>query len=610
MCGIAGISSVNQFPSSVLLADMAETLAHRGPDDSGIHIIDQVGMVHTRLSIIDLAGGHQPLLACDDDLVLVANGEIYNHVELRETLEAKGYQFSTYSDCETILHAYREFGDSFLEHLYGMFAFALYDKRKQRLILARDRLGMKPLFIGYHEQGVVFASEIKALLPFYPQRPEINPFALVQFLQNQNSTGRETIFSGIERVLPGEVIEIVQGKVCQRRRYWSALDVTPRSLSMEEATSEFNDLMATVMTQHMRSDVPFGLFLSGGVDSTTLLGLLSHYKGEPIRTYSLGFPGSKVGDELSIAETLAKAYRSEHTVLTPDSNAMLHRLVHTVWAADDLMRDFANLPTSLLAEEAGQSLKVVFSGEGGDEAFAGYGRYRTRHVERWLKNLIVSGTGGFRTGANFKRGLGKVVFGTELLKGQDSWRLPIIEAWRSAPAQWSDLQRMQYIDITAALPDNLLVKADRMLMAWSLEGRVPFVDHRVIEFGLSLPDELKVKDKQGKYFLKQWAAQFLPVDHLWEKKRGFKVPVGEWLQGDYLAKIERALIQSTAVNQWFKLDGVKALIAQQHKQANVAKNIIAIMQFAIWHKLFIEGNGQRPPALIDPVNFLESKRHV
>ena len=607
MCGIAGVALTLAAPKDELLSCMAQALTHRGPDEQGAHVVDNVGLVHTRLSIIDLAGGHQPLFADDGNLVLVANGEIYNHIELRATLEACGHRFATHSDCETILHAYREYGDEFLNHLCGMFAFALYDRAQQRLLLVRDRLGMKPLFVAYHEQGVMFASEMKALLPAYDQKPEINPFALIQFLQNQNSTGRETMLSGIERVLPGEVVEIEQGKICKRWRYWSALNVAPRSLTLEDATEEFNQLMETVMPQHMRSDVPFGLFLSGGVDSTTLLGLLSHYKDEPINTYSVGFPGSKVGDELSTAEQLAKHFGSKHTVLTPDSQAMLHRLVHTVWAADDLMRDFANLPTSLLAEEAGKSLKVVFSGEGGDEAFAGYGRYRTRYAERWLKNVFVGGSGGFRTGGNFKPAMASAAFGDRLNAMQSGWRSPIIDAWRSCPAEWSDLQCMQHVDITTALPDNLLVKADRMLMAWSLEGRMPFVDHRVIEFGLSLPDELKLKDKQGKFFLKHWATQFLPTNHLWAKKRGFKVPVGEWLSGEYLMKIEKALLQSEVLASWFKLDGIQALVARQQRKGDVAKNIMAILQFAIWHKLFIEGNGQRPPALIDPVIFLETK---
>ena len=203
--------------------------------------------------------------------------------------------------------------------------------------------------------------------------------------------------------------------------------------------------------------------------------------------------------------------------------------------------------------------------------------------------------------------MASAVFGDTLNAVQRGWRSPIIDAWRSCPSEWSDLQCMQYVDIIAALPDNLLVKADRMLMAWSLEGRMPFVDHRVIECGLSVPDELKLKDKQGKYFLKQWTAQFLPTDHLWTKKRGFKVPVGEWLSGDYLAKIEKALLCSEALGDWFNRDGIQTLVARQQRKGDIAKNIMAILQFAIWHKLFIEGNGQRPPALIDPVIFLETR---
>ncbi len=610
MCGIAGIASVAASPDVAVLTRMGAALSHRGPDNQGIHVIDNVGLVHTRLSIIDLEGGQQPIFACEGNLALVANGEIYNHIELRASLEAQGYQFSTHSDCETILHAYRAYGDNFLDHLTGMFAFALYDKARERLILARDRLGMKPLFLAHHEHGVVFASEIKGLLAYFQKGLPLDAYALLAYFQNQNSTGRATVFSGVERVLPGEVIEIEAGKVCVRRRYWSALKVKPQVQTLDEATQAFDALMETVITQHMRSDVPFGLFLSGGVDSTALLGLLHRYKEEPIRTFSVGFPGSSVGDELSTAEKLAQHFNSEHTVLTPDAASMLQRLVHSVWAADDLMRDFANLPTSLLAEEAGKSLKVVFSGEGGDEAFAGYGRYHAPYVERWIKNLRTGGSGGFRTRGNFSRSLAKTVFGDKLSRIQSSWRSSIIDAWSDAPAEWSDMQCMQYVDIVTALPDNLLVKADRMLMAWSVEGRTPFVDHRVIEFGLALPDALKYRDKQGKYFLKHWASRFLPPEHLWSKKRGFKVPVAEWLRGDYLARLGNVLLHSQAVMDWFDPAGIQALILRQHKRGDVAKNIMAILQFAIWHRLFVEGKAKRPPPLIDPITFLEMKADV
>lgn len=585
---------------------MVHALQHRGPDHCGVHLLDQVGLGHSRLSIIDLSGGDQPFVSEQQELVLIANGEIYNHVELRASLEAKGHQFSSHSDCETILHAYAEYGDECLSHLYGMFAFALYDKAKQRLLLARDRLGMKPLFVSQQDQGVAFASEIKALLPVLKQSPQVNAFGLLQYLQNQNSSARETIFDGVERILPGEAVVVEQGRISKRWSYWSALEVKTEPKSFEQASAEFDRLMETVMTQHMRSDVPFGLFLSGGVDSTTLLGLLSRYKDEPIRTFSLGFPKSSVGDELEIAETIAKHFGSQHSVLRPSGEAMLQRLPYTVWAADELMRDFANLPTSMLAEKAGKELKVVFSGEGGDEAFAGYGRYRTGKLERWLKNLLNSGSGGFRTGANFRGSLPGQVFGDKLLATERSWREPIVQAWSETPIDWSDLQRMQYVDLVTALPDNLLVKADRMLMAWSLEGRMPFVDHRVVEFGLSLPDELKIGGKQGKVFLKRWASGFVPGDHLWQKKRGFKVPVSEWLRGDYLQRIAVCLQNSPAIGEWFNPASVAKLVERQQQKGDVTKNIFALLQFAIWHKLFVEGDGSAPAPLIDPVDLLSS----
>lgn len=604
MCGIAGIYLTEGVVESGLLTDMAARLHHRGPDHAGVHQAGRVGLAHTRLSIIDLAGGHQPLFARNGRLALIANGEIYNHVELRAGLEARGHHFSTHSDCETILHAYAEYGLDFLQHLGGMFAFALYDADQEQLILARDRLGMKPLFIAQREQDVVFASEIKALLPAFKTTPQINPYALAQYLQNQNSTGRETIFAGIERLLPGEAALIKDGQVQQRWSYWSALRVRPRELDYQQACAEFDGLMETVMRQHMRADVPFGLFLSGGVDSTTLLGLLARYKEEPIRTFSLGFPGSSVGDELSTAEELARHFGSRHTVLKPDGQSMLRRLAYSVWSADDLMRDFANLPTSLLAEEAGAELKVVFSGEGGDEAFAGYGRYRAGRLERFFKDLLQPGSGGFRTGGNFRGGLPRQLFGPALQAVNRRWRAPIIQAWGETPRVWSDLQRMQYVDLTTALPDNLLVKADRMLMGWSLEGRLPFVDHRVVEFGLALPDHLKIEGKQGKMFLKRWASQFVPGDHLWRKKRGFQVPVGEWLHGDYLQRVGAALRRDPAIAEWFQPQGVQWLIERQQRKGDVTKNIFALLQFALWHRLFIEGSCAPPPAQIDPLELL------
>jgi asparagine synthase (glutamine-hydrolysing) len=583
------------------LRAMAQRLAHRGPDHQGLHTDGGLGLAHTRLSIIDLGGGDQPLYADDGRLSLIANGEIYNYIELRAELEQRGRRFATASDCETILHAYAEHGDDFLDRLHGMFAFALHDRARGRLILARDRLGIKPLYLARTADGWAFASELKALLPVIG-KPALNAHALAQYLQCQFSTGRTTLCAGIERLLPGEVLTLEAGGGLTRRQYWSPRQIQPAALGFDEAAARFDELMHTVMIEHMRADVPFGLFLSGGLDSSLLLALLSRFKGEPIRTFSVGFPDSPRGTELDLAAQLAQQYGSRHTVLRPTGQDMLQRLPLSVWAADDLMRDFANLPTLMLAEAAGAELKVVFSGEGGDEVFAGYGRYRRQGIQRWLKNLFHPGSGGFRTTGNF-RGLERTLFGAPLQEAAREWRSDFISAWQSCPSAWSDLQRMQYVDLTTALPDNLLVKVDRMLMAYGVEGRVPFLDHRIVEFGLALRDTLKIRRARGKDFIRRWAVQFLPPGHLQAPKRGFTVPMSAWLTGDTLDRLERVLYASPAIREWFQPQAVRGLVERQRRGRNVTKNLGALLQFALWHRIFIEGDGSRP-GLQDPIAYL------
>lgn len=604
MCGIAGIANRAGPVSQQQLELMAARLDHRGPDDHGFHIRQHVGLVHTRLSIIDLSGGHQPLFARDQSLALVANGEIYNYIELRTELEQAGYTFATHSDCEVILHAYCEYGESFLDRIFGMFAFALFDGRTEQLILARDRLGIKPLFIAHNRQGLAFASEIKALLGFFEQLPDIDPDGLVQFLQNQFNNGQTTIFRNIERVLPGEAVMIQHGAIRKRWFYWQASAIKPVDCSYEDAAARFEPLIETVMRQHMRADVPFGLFLSGGLDSSVVLALLHRYRDEPVRTFSVGFPGTSVGSELEFAGQLARQYGSQHTVIKPSAEDMFHRLPHAVWAADDLMRDNANLPTSLLAESAARELKVVFTGEGSDEVFAGYGRYRKTPFELMLKNLFKPGSGGFRIRPNFGRHLQHTLFGRDLRAAADRARQPFIDAWQACRHDWSNIQRMQYTDIMTALADNLLVKVDRMLMAWGLEGRVPFLDHRIVEFGLALPDRLKIEHRQGKAFLRRWIAADLPGDHLQRKKKGFSVPVGEWLHGDYLHRLGRVLKQHPAIREWFVTAAIDDLI-QQHRKKDASRHLLALLQFALWHEIFIENKGQKPPPLIDPLDLID-----
>jgi asparagine synthase (glutamine-hydrolysing) len=583
---------------------MAQRLAHRGPDDTGVHIQNNVGLAHTRLSIIDLGGGHQPLLDADRRLALIANGEIYNYIELREDLIDRGRSFLTRSDSETILQAYAVYGESFIDKLNGMFAFALYDSVRQRLILARDRLGIKPLYFLKLPDRIAFASEIKALLPLLPGPPEIDAAALIQFLQNQFSTGEQTIVRGIRRVLPGQMLSIDSALQLESRQYWSALGIEPRALSFEEASRKFDGLIESVMREHMRSDVPYGLFLSGGVDSAILCAMLDRFQGKPVRSFSVGYAGVKMSDELDDAARIAGLFQTEHTALELDRAETFARLPHTVWAADDLMRDYANLPTAALSQTAAQELKVVFSGEGGDETFAGYRRYRPARIEAAAKRMLFPGSGGFRTRGQLHTRWSQRLFGPALQEVRTGARKPFMQAWHATPQRWSDVQRRQYTDIVTALPDNLLVKADRMMMAFGLEGRVPFLDHRVVEFGLSLPDHLKVSRGEGKLFLKRWAEPFLPRDHLYLRKRGFHVPMGEWLRGDVLNELQIKLPNNEAIRSWFDPNAVKALIEHQRSGHSVSREIWSLMELAIWHYLFIDHPGKRPSPEEDPLDWI------
>jgi asparagine synthase (glutamine-hydrolysing) len=572
---------------------MAAALAHRGPDDRGFHVAGPVGLAQTRLSIIDLERGHQPMFA--DDLALAANGEIYNFVELRQRLEARGRRFATSSDSETILHAYALDALDALPALHGMFAFALHDARRRELVLARDRLGIKPLYYARLPDRVLFASEVKALLAVWPGVPELEPAALAQSLQSQFNSGEASLIRGIHRLSPGTALVVDAELKLREHRYWSLLDARPRALDLEQATGEFEGLFRQVMVEHLRSDVPYGLFLSSGVDSGVLLAMISELTGRPVRTFSVGYRGSAVEaaaatGELPAAAAIAQRFAAEHTEIVLDGDALLRRLPHTVWSTDDLLFDYACLPTSFLAERAARDVKVVLTGEGGDEAFAGYSRYRRTRLQRWAQNLVAPGSGGFRTRGRWRRAWVRQVFGPELTEASAAWRAPFTAAWQATPRVWSDVTRRQYTDVATYLADDLLVKADRVLMSFGLEGRVPYLDHRVVEFAFGLPDALKVRHRQGKIFLKRWAERRLPAEHLWRRKRGFYVPVSRWLEGRLLDELIGRLPEHPAIQRWFRPAGVTAMLEAHRRGASATREIWELMQLAIWHRIFVDGH--------------------
>lgn len=599
MCGIAGGIYYKSAPDELALRASAAQLAHRGPDEQDVFISRNVGLVHTRLSIIDLAGGHQPLHNFDGSMHLVANGEIYNYIELQAEYQNTPYKPKTGSDSECLLSVYQQKGKAGIKDLNGMFAFALHDEKNQSVLLGRDRLGIKPLFYADTPEGVFFASELKALLPSLPFSPEINPGAFREFLDHQFCAGRETIFKGIQRVLPGECLEIKNGNI-EHYQYWRATNIEPQNLNIDQALEAFQPIFSQVMKEHMRADVPYGLFLSGGIDSSILLAELYDQQGSGLKTFSVGYEGVDMEDELGAAEHLSKQFSTDHHSFRVTREQLFGRIVHSIWACDDLMRDYACLPTSLISEMAASELKVVFSGEGGDESFAGYRRYAPS-MENKLKALLL-GVGGVRHKSQWSSEGQKLLLGT-LLKNQ-SPRNSIKHYWNSAPQHWSLMQKKQYLDLSTALPDNLFVKADRIMMAFGLEGRVPLADHRLVEFGLSLPDNVKYQNGRGKHLLRTWAENKFSNEHLKRPKSGFYVPVKEWMKGKFLRDLGEKLLVNPAVKQWFNVEGLKQVLTAQQNGKNYSRELWCVMQFAIWHKLFIENPGVKPSVQENPIDWL------
>lgn len=601
MCGIAGVIEARGRPELAALERAAGLLRHRGPDDSGVYAEGRAGLAHTRLSIIDLEGGHQPIVSPDGRYALIVNGEIYNYRELRKTLIQSGCRFATDSDSEVILHLVATQGVTGLTQLNGMFAFALFDRDDDTLLLCRDRLGIKPLFVARLADRVVFASELKALVALLPRRPDVSPQALAEFCHNQFNTGRHTILEGVERLSPGHYLQIGPDNQLQDSPYWMLQDIAPWHGTLDEAGEAFEDLFAQVLTEHQRADVPYGLFLSGGLDSASILASLSPVTQYRLRTYSVGF-AADTGGEVQAAEAIARRFDTDHTTLTLSPEALRGRIVQNVWACDDLMRDYAVLPTLAMSERAARDLKVVFTGEGGDEVFAGYGRYRQHAPVRWLKNLIHSGSGGFRTRSQVASSWNAVA-GPRLRDPAVDFRRPFTSAWREAPPDWSYLRKSQYTDIETALPDNLLVKVDRATMAFGLEARVPLLDHRIVEFGLTLPDSVKMRGKVGKAPLRWWAARRLPTEHINRKKRGFHVPTGVILTDEFVSALGQKLRHHPTVKEWFSAPGLERLV-RSAPSPHRNRMLWSLMQFGLWSNLLIEHPRQTPSSDEDPLAWL------
>lgn len=567
MCGIAGImASTRGGVDAAALDALGRALAHRGPDGDGRFADDHVGLAHTRLSIIGLDDGAQPLYGPGGE-VLVANGEIYNYIELRR--EFPDYAFRTGSDCEVILALYRRHGLDFARHLRGMYALALYDPAAGRLVLARDPFGIKPLYVAETPAGLAFASEPRAFIAAGLLSASVQPSKALEVIDTQMIEGGTTIYEGVERIAPGETVVVEGGRIVERRRLRPLADREPLH-SDEPATLEaLEKVWLSSVELHQRSDVPFGLFLSGGVDSSAVLAAMARLFDRPVRAYAAGFPGASVADERDQARRVAGALGAEFVDVPVTEEMFWSHLPEMVAASDDPVADYAAVPTWLLARRAREDVKVVLTGEGGDEMFAGYGRYRS--ASRLLLPKPVRRGDGLLSGLGLTRGG----------KASPRDRQKLRTGWRQ-----TRLQRAQWEDISTWLPDDLLLKLDRNLMWHGVEGRVPFVDPEMARFAFHLPDGLKLRGKAGKYILKRWLEGVCPQAEPFSKKRGFTVPVRDWIaaRADRLGPLVAAqpgiaeLCRPDAVREVFKGGGKTALLACWR-----------LTYYALWHHIHILG---------------------
>jgi asparagine synthase (glutamine-hydrolysing) len=569
MCGIAGMMTTNGEPPPVaVLQAMEATLLHRGPDGNGHYRSADVGFAQTRLAIIDLATGDQPLYE-PGGAALMANGEIYNYIELRQ--ELAGIPFATQCDCEMPLHLYRRHGLDFAKKLRGMYALALHDPAAGRLVLARDPFGIKPLYYVETPGGVAFASEPESLIAGGIVDPVLQPQARNELLQLQFTTGRDTIFAGVKRVLPGETVVIAKGRIVERRRI-EALDggaIVPEDEG--EALAELDRVLADSVMVHQRSDVPYGMFLSGGIDSSSVLAMMARLNERPVRAFTIGFSLPGQPDERAAARRVAAALGAEHVEVEFREADFWVLLPEIAYAMDDPAADYAILPTYKLAAEArAAGLKVILSGEGGDELFAGYGRYRSLMRPWWIGGKSLRGRGSFD-----KLGI---------LRGDlAGWRDGIAAAeLQGAVGHRTRLQVAQATDCADWLPNDLLTKLDRCLMAHSVEGRTPFLDPGVAEFAFRLPDQLKLRRGLGKWLLRRWVGEHVPAAEPFARKHGFTVPVGDWIQRRS-AQLGPLVAAQAGVRE-ICLPGAVEKLFREAAGRHTGFAAWALLFYALWHR--------------------------
>jgi len=627
MCGIHGVFALKDraVPAAVLHERMGGVTRHRGPDDHGSYSAPGILLGMRRLSIIDLAGGHQPIANEDQSIWVVCNGEIYNFRELRARLTRLGHEFSTASDTEVIVHAYEQYGDKFIHELEGMYGFALWDERRRRLLLGRDRIGVKPLYYHLDDDRVVFASEAKAILEMPGFSAEIDPAALSEYLHLGYVPCPLSMFRGINKVPPASLM-LCDANGCNTERYWRLPADLVEGVDERDWARAVREHLEKAVVSQMVSDVPLGAFLSGGIDSSGVVAFMSKHSSRPVKTYSIGFGGSTGGgyyNELPFARRIVETFRTDHReiIVEPNVAALLPKLL---WHMDEPMADAALITTYLVAEFARQDVTVILSGVGGDELFGGYRRYLGEYYGRyynllpeWLRRHVLSPIAErlpsdrhspllnlsrhvraflLANDATFEERYRSYiqVFGKRqrnriLKQAIADANDPIDRAFDEASGD--ELRRMFCVDMATQLPGDLLMLTDKMSMAVSLECRVPFLDHHLVELAGRMPSPVKVRGQQLKYVLKRALHGVLPADILHRRKRGFGAPMGAWMKNE-LSRMLKSVLSPESIERRGLLNAsevAETIRLHEESQADNTDHLMSLLNLELWCRMYLDG---------------------
>jgi asparagine synthase (glutamine-hydrolysing) len=628
MCGITGIAFSTRDPRSVdpaVLARMRDALTHRGPDDHGLYTDGKIGLAHRRLSIVDVSHGHQPMLNEDESVVIVYNGEVYNHADYRGELLGKGYKYRTHCDTETLLYLYEEYGARSVEKMRGMFAFAVWDQKNKTLFLARDRLGVKPLYYVHDDRGnLFFASEIKSILQsgYVPAR--LNYRALPDQLANHGTSGDETLFEGIKRLAPGHALTWKDGRI-SIEKYWD-VSYEPKHEGRTDRSyvEEWRELFQESVRIRLMADVPLGMFLSGGIDSSAICAVMAKMVDEPIQTFSVGFK-EREANEFQYARLVAQAFGTNHHEITLTPEEFFAALPQLVWHEDEPLGFIASVPLYFVSKLAQQHVKVVLTGEGSDEMLGGYGRYRKTllnlaYAERYqslapaaLRRMIakitqlVPGTVGRKLGRTFLTRPNTIedlyldnfaVFSRspqeQLLSGQSLERIgdrnpyTVLRQHLASTDARDLLDKLLHADTKTYLHE-LLMKQDQMSMAASIESRVPFLDYQLVEYTARLPRHLKLRNGETKWILREAMRDLLPPQILTRSKMGFPVPVGSWLRNEFRHVVDEFVLGGRALQRGiFNPEYVRMLAARHFAGENHDERLWFLINFEMWQRAFLD----------------------